>query len=64
MQIGFTLEDYETTVTPMKVAEALIEDKTFDIKDLKEIIAYLSVYTKYHATDRCQPSGRSTVFGR
>ena len=49
MQIGYTLEDYETKVTPMKIAEALIEDKSLTIKDLKEVIAYLSVYTKYHA---------------
>lgn len=48
MQICFMLDDHETAVTPIKVANALIEDGGFTHKDLKEIIAYLSVYTKYN----------------
>ena len=63
MQIGFTLEDHESKVTPIKVAEALIEDGSFGHKDLKEIIAYLSVYTKYHP-EHPYSKGRSTVFDR
>ena len=48
MKIGFELDEHEATVTPIKVAEALIECGQFEHKDLKELIAYLSVYTKYH----------------
>lgn len=51
MQIGFILDDNEKSVTPMKVAEALIDQEEFTHKELKELIAYLSVYTKYHPND-------------
>lgn len=64
MQIGFTLEDHEAKVTPIKTAEALIECRQFDHKDLKEIIAYLSVYTKYHANDPIPSIRRGTVFDK
>lgn len=52
MQIFFNLEDHENTVTPIKVANALIDCGSFTHKELKEIIAYLSVYTRYHADDQ------------
>lgn len=48
MEIGFVLRDDEVTVTPLNTAEALISSGSFTIKDLKELIAYLSVYTRYH----------------
>ena len=50
MTIGFTLEDHENEVTPLKTAEALIACEQFSIKDLKELIAYLSVYTRYNVS--------------
>ena len=52
MKIFYTLEEHEKEVTPMKVADALIEDGHFSNKDLKELIAYLSVYTKYHMGEK------------
>lgn len=52
MKVMFALDDNETKVTPMKVADALIEDGGFSNKDLKELIAYLSVYTKYHMGEK------------
>jgi len=48
MKIGFELEEHETSVTPLKVAEALIECESFNSNELKELIAYLSVYTRYN----------------
>lgn len=63
MKIGFELDEHEAKVTPIKVAEALIECDQFDHKDLKEIIAYLSVYTKYHKPEEF-PAGKRNVFGR
>jgi len=48
MTIGFILDDDERMVTPLKTAEAIIESEEFDYKELKELIAYLSVYTKYN----------------
>lgn len=52
MRVMFVLDDDEEKVTPMKVAEALIEDGHFSNKDLKELIAYLSVYIKYHMGEK------------
>ena len=50
MKITFILDDHEDKITPMKIAQALAEGTPqLSNKDLKEIIAYLSVYTKYHA---------------
>lgn len=51
MQLFFQLEDHETKVTPMKTADALINSDQFSYKELKELIAYLSVYTRYHHED-------------
>jgi hypothetical protein len=51
MQIYFTLDDNEKAITPLKVVEALIDQDIFNHKELKEIIAYLSVYTKYNADE-------------
>ena len=48
MKIGFELDDHEKVVTPMKVADALVDCGAFTNKDLKELIAYLSVYTRYN----------------
>lgn len=48
MKIAFDLEVSEKKATPLKVAEALIDSELFSNKELKEIIAYLSVYTKYN----------------
>lgn len=48
MTIGFILEDNEKKVTPMKVATALVETEQFSRDELKELIAYLSVYTRYN----------------
>ena len=52
MKVMFILDDHEAKVTPMKVADALIEEGRFSNKDLKEVIAYLSVYTKYHKEEK------------
>ena len=48
MKVMFILDDHESNVTPMKIAQALAEDSDLDNKELKEIIAYLSVYTRYN----------------
>ena len=48
MELGFILGDNEDRVTPMRTAEALVASGQFTHKELKEIIAYLSVYTKYN----------------
>lgn len=48
MELGFILDEKEDYVTPMRTAEALIAPDQFTRKQLKEIIAYLSVYTKYN----------------
>ena len=51
MYIGIVLDDNESKVTPIKVANALIEalesSKEFPENGLKEIVAYLSVYNRY-----------------
>ena len=48
MEILFSLDDDEKKVTPMGVAAALIESEEFNRQELKELIAYLSVYTRYN----------------
>lgn len=48
MQIGFMLEENEGEITPLKTVQALIDTGRFSHKELKEIIAYLSVYTRYN----------------
>ena len=48
MNIGFVLNDDEDTVTPLKAAESIIDADVFSIKELKELIAYLSIYTRYN----------------
>lgn len=63
MKIGFELDEHETKITPIKVADALIDCGQFDHKDLKEIIAYLSVHTKYNKPEDF-PAGKRNVFGR
>lgn len=63
MKIGFELDEHEAVVTPIKVAEALIESGMFDYKDVKEIIAYLSIYTRYHGPDEF-PAGKRNAFRR
>lgn len=52
MKVMFILDDHEAKVTPMKVADALIEKSCLSNKDLEEIIAYLSFYTKYHKGEK------------
>lgn len=52
MELGFILNENETSITAIKTADALIECGHFDERGLKEIIAYLSVYTKYRAGDK------------
>lgn len=63
MKIGFELDEHEATVTPIKTAEALIECGIFSHKDLKELIAYLSVHTKYHPEEEFSV-GKRNAFGR
>lgn len=48
MTIGFMLEENETKITPMKVADALIDSEALDAKDIKELVAYLTVWYKYN----------------
>lgn len=51
MQIGFEMDELEGKMTPIKVANALIEAldtcKDFPENGLKEIVAYLAVYNRY-----------------
>lgn len=53
MTIMFELADNEDKVTPMKIAEALVEAvgnlKDFPEDGLKEINAYLAVYNRFTA---------------
>lgn len=51
MIISFELEEHEKKVTPMNTAAAMIESEQFTRQQLKEIIAYLSVYTRYNKDD-------------
>lgn len=48
MEIGFILDDNEGDITPMRTAHALVSSGQFTHRELKELIAYLSVYTKYN----------------
>ena len=48
MIIGFELEEHEKKITPMNTAAAIIESEQFTREQLKELIAYLSVYTRYN----------------
>ena len=48
MRVAFELDEHEDKVTPIGAAYALINSDIFDEKDLKELIAYLSVYTRYN----------------
>lgn len=49
MIISFELDEHESRVTPLKVADALISSDQFNREELKELIAYLSVFTRYNA---------------
>lgn len=53
MTIMFELADNEDKVTPLKIAEALVEAvgnlKDFPEDGLKEINAYLAVYNRFTA---------------
>lgn len=51
MIIGFELEEHEKKITPMNTAAAIIESEQFTRQQLKELIAYLSVYTRYNEDD-------------
>ena len=48
MIMSFELDEHEDQVTPIKVADALISSDQFDREELKELIAYLSVFTRYN----------------
>ena len=51
MEFNIVLDDRESRMEPIKIAQNLIElvnDKYLKTKDIKEIIAYLSVYTRYN----------------
>ena len=48
MIIFFELDEHESQVTPIKVADALISSDQFNREGLKEFIAYLSVFTRYN----------------
>lgn len=47
MQVQFILDDLEKEVTPLKTADAIINSDQFDINDLRELIAHISIYVKY-----------------
>ena len=49
MQVNFILDDDESVVTPMKIAEALADIPHLSVNQLKELVAYLSVYIKYNS---------------
>ena len=55
MQISFMLEDYETAVTPMSTAGALINDSRFNVFELQEIAEYINVYTRHRLNNICAP---------
>lgn len=67
MKIMFELDEHESDVTPMMVASALIDavgaSKTFPDNGLKEVLAYLSVYTRY-AAERKNNSETTTITKR
>lgn len=47
MVISYTLNDNEDCVTPIGIAEALINDSFLTIKDLEAIYLHLAVHVKY-----------------
>lgn len=61
MYIGIVLDDNESKVTPIKVANALIEAldacKEFPENGLKELVAYLSIHNRYSEERRNVCSG-------
>ena len=63
MIIGFELESHEKRITPMNTANALIESEQFTREQLKELIAYLSVYTRYNE-DHDNITFNKNPFGR
>lgn len=51
MRFYFKLEDYETTVSPIKLAEALTTCGSFNSKELGELGDYLCTYAAYHGVE-------------
>lgn len=49
MKLLFEMDAYESTITPIKLADALVECGTFDAKELGELGAYLSTYSAYNS---------------
>ena len=50
MTINFVLNDNEDNVTPLKTAEALVDSGQVTYLELKELVAYLSVFFDYNHT--------------
>ena len=48
MKIAYELEEHESYITPLKIAEALVDSGQLDHDEMKELIAYLSVFTRYN----------------
>lgn len=61
MTIGFEMDEFEGKMTPIKVANALIEAldacKEFPENGLKELVAYLSIHNRYSEERRNVCSG-------
>ena len=49
MKILFQLDDSEYSVTPIKIAEALANDNSISVTDIKELADYLYTYATYHS---------------
>lgn len=48
MKLLYEMEDHEYRPTAIKIVEALVDDKTFELDDLKEIRDYLDVYINHN----------------
>ena len=48
MTVNLILDDNEDKITPMKIAEALIDSGQVTYLELKELVAYLSIFLDYN----------------
>lgn len=52
MRIMYHLDDGNELLTPIKIAEALISDKRFDVYELEEIANHIKVHCDARSSER------------
>lgn len=53
MNVNIILDEYENHIEPIKLANEiinLVNEKQLSVNNVREIIAYLSVYTRYNGS--------------